>query len=88
MILNTINKKLLVFTIAFAVVLLCGMGATIAQKSQSEMQSLMQSKGNAIVSIVSKVGADHISNFDLLALEDLTTLISEDEEISYQEQLM
>src|SRR5581483_1414118 len=66
---NSISKKFLIPTLIFMMVLVGGLGAVLIQKNHATIQSLMESKGNALADVYAQISASYVENFDLQALE-------------------
>jgi signal transduction histidine kinase len=67
--LNSISQKFLIPTLLFMMILLGGLGTIMIQKNYATIQSLMESKGNALADVVAQISASYVENFDLQALE-------------------
>src|SRR5581483_4377278 len=66
---NSISKKFLIPTLIFMMILVGGLGAVLIQKNHATIQSLMESKGNALADVYAQISASYVENFDLQALE-------------------
>ena len=52
-----------------AVALFCGLGAVMAKNNSESIQSMMDSKGDAVAGFVTKVSADYFAIFDFSDFE-------------------
>jgi signal transduction histidine kinase len=67
--LNSISKKFLIPTLFFMVILLGGLGTIMIKQNHATIESLMESKANALANVFSQISASYVMNFDLMALE-------------------
>lgn len=83
MFLNSINRKLLVPTILLTVLILCLVGVVVAIKSKSDIEAIMNSRGETIADFISKMSASYISNFDFLSIENIVAETAKDPDVDY-----
>lgn len=83
MILNTLNKKLLVPAIALTVLMLAIVGAVIAVKSKSDIEAVMNSRGVTIAEFIGKMSAGYISSFDTKSVEQIAAETMKDADVDY-----
>jgi methyl-accepting chemotaxis protein len=80
---NSINKKFLVPTLIFMVILLSGLGKIIVDKNQTTVRSLMDSKGNAMAGLLAQISVNYVMNYDLSALEGFVRETVKDPEVAF-----
>jgi methyl-accepting chemotaxis protein len=83
MALNSINKKFLIPTLVLAVALFCGLGGFMAKHNNESIQSMMDSKGDAVASFVTKVSADYFAIFDFSDFENYSKALESDPEVEF-----
>lgn len=66
---NSISKKFLIPAILIMVILLGGLGTLMINQNHATLESLMESKGNALANTLSQISANYVMNYDLQALE-------------------
>ena len=67
--LNSIGKRFLIPALLFMMVLLGGLGGIMIRQNHATIESLMESKGNALADVVAQISASYVENYDLQALE-------------------
>ncbi len=82
-VLNSISKKFLIPTLLLSVVLFCTLGIFMAKNNKAAIQSMMDSKGTAIASFVTRVSADYFAIFDFSDFEKFTKALESDPEVEF-----
>ena len=72
-------------TITFALVLLVvgGLGTFLAARGSRNIRASLDSKGNAVATLVEKVGAGYVENFDFLSLDRLADDLRKDPDVAF-----
>ncbi len=78
---SSIKKKFLIPTSILVIVILCGLGFFMIRNNTASIQSMMNSKGNAMADFMTKISVTYYSNFDFLALEEFVKEIKNDSEV-------
>jgi len=80
---NSISKKFLIPTLGLAVVLFSGLGIFMSRSNSSAIMSMMDSKGDAVASFVSRVSAEYFAIFDFSDFENFVTALESDPEVDF-----
>ena len=83
MILNTVNKKILLPVLSLAFILLICLGIFMTRSNIKSMQSMMDSKADGIVTIISSFAADYFASFDFSDFENMARALEKDPDISH-----
>jgi len=83
MILNTINKKILIPVLSLVFILLLCMGLLMTQSNNRSMQVMMDSKAEGIATIISSFSAEYFAFFDFSDFENIVMALEKDPEISH-----
>ena len=83
MILNTINKKILVPVLTLVFVLLICLGLFMTRSNITSMQAMMDSKAQGIATIISSFSAEYFAFFDFNDFESIVRALEKDPEISH-----
>lgn len=81
MVFNTINKKILFPVLSLALILLTGLGLFMARSNSDSMQSMMDSKADGIVTIISSFAADYFAFFDFSDFENIVRALEKDPDV-------
>jgi len=80
---NTIGKKFMIPTMALMVILLGGLGTILVVNHYSSVRSMMESKGNALASLLQKISVPFIINYDYPPLEGFVQEATKDPEVAF-----
>jgi len=80
---NSISKKFLFPTLLLSIVLFCGLGLFMSRSNSASIMSMMDSKGDAVASFVSRVSADYFSIFDFSDFENFVKALESDPEVDF-----
>ncbi len=80
---NTISKKYLVPTVVMAVVLLFLSGLFLTLQSIKNIETTIDSKGDAVSDFVTKFSADYFAIFDFSDFENFSKAISSDPDVEF-----
>ena len=83
LVMNTISKKFLVPTLILTIVLFSSLGIFMAKNNSSSIQSMMESKGDAVARFVSRVSADYFAIFDFTDFEKFVKALENDPEVEF-----
>jgi methyl-accepting chemotaxis protein len=83
--LDSIGKKLLVSSVLLASVVLGALGATLVAQQGRTLQSMMHSKADGLVTIMSTISVPYVINYDLSALEGFVQQATKDPDVAYAE---
>jgi len=83
MVLNTVNKKILIPVLALVLILLICLGVLMARSNIKSMQAMMDSKAEGIATIISTFAADYFSFFDFSDFESIVKALESDPDISH-----
>ena len=81
--LNSISKKFLFPTLLLSIVLFSGLGLFMSRNNSSAIMSMMDSKGDAVASFVSRVSADYFAFFDFSDFENFAKALEKDPEVDF-----
>jgi methyl-accepting chemotaxis protein len=82
-ILNSISKKFLFPTILLAIILFGGLGMFMSRSNGISILSMMESKGDAVASFVSRVSAEYFAIFDFSDFENFVKALESDPEVDF-----
>ena len=80
---NSISKKFLFPTLLLSIVLFTGLGLFMSRNNSSTIMSMMDSKGDAVASFVSRVTADYFAIFDFSDFENFAKALEKDPEVDF-----
>jgi methyl-accepting chemotaxis protein len=80
---DSLGWKFLVPTIVFLVVVLGVLGAVLSTSANGRVREMMNSKAETVAGFLVTMGADHIENFDFLALETLSRELMKDGDLAF-----
>ena len=80
MILNTINKKILIPVLSLVFIMLLCLGLLMTRSNSRSMQAMMDSKAEGIATIISSFSAEYFAFFDF---ENIVMALEQDPEISH-----
>ena len=83
MILNTINKKILIPVLSLVFILLLCLGVLMTLSNNKSMQAMMDSKAEGIATIISSFTAEYFAFFDFSDFESIVRALEQDPEISH-----
>jgi len=83
MILNTINKKILIPVLSLVFILLLCLGVLMTRSNNKSMQAMMDSKAEGIATIISSFTAEYFAFFDFSDFESIVRALEQDPEISH-----
>lgn len=80
---KTIASKIMGPTVALTLVLLGAVGAVMALNQMTAIRSIMESKGQALASLLQKISIPYIDNYDYPALEAIVQETAMDPEVAF-----
>ena len=83
MILNTINKKILIPVLSLVFIMLLCLGLLMTRSNSRSMQAMMDSKAEGIATIISSFSAEYFAFFDFSDFENIVMALEQDPEISH-----
>ncbi|HEY0823622.1 MAG TPA: methyl-accepting chemotaxis protein [Ramlibacter sp.] len=83
--LDSIAKKLLVPTLALAIVVLGALGTTMVVEQDKVLKSMMHSKAEGLSKMMSTISVPYVINYDLSALEGFVREAAKDGDVAYAE---
>ena len=83
MILNTINKKILIPVLSLVFIMLLCLGLLMTRSNSRSMQAMMDSKAEGIATIISSFSAEYFAFFDFSDFENIVRALEQDPEISH-----
>ena len=81
--LNSISKRFLIPALLFMMVLLGGLGGIMIRQNHATIESLMESKGNALADTFAQISASYVMNYDLQALETFVKVALKDPDVIF-----
>jgi methyl-accepting chemotaxis protein len=81
--LKSISKKFLIPTLVLSVILFAGLGVFMARSNSSAIRAMMESKGDAVASFVTRVSADYFAIFDFSDFENYVKALEKDPEVEF-----
>jgi methyl-accepting chemotaxis protein len=81
--LDTISKKFVVPTSILTILLLGGLGVYMALNNNASVLSMMDSRGRGMAEFISNISKEHISNSNLVAVEQLARDLMRDPEVAF-----
>ena len=83
--LNSISKKLLVPTLALVTVLLGVLCTALIVQQNRVLHSMVDSKADGLATMLSKISAPYITNYDLSALDSFVKEATKDRDVAFVE---
>jgi len=83
--LDTINKKLLLPTLLLVALLIGAVGSVLIVQQQHMLTSMMESKANSITTILAKISAQSLINFDSMTLRSFVKETVKDKDVAFAE---
>jgi methyl-accepting chemotaxis protein len=80
---RSIRGRFLTLTTILILALFGGLGAFIAYQNSSEIRKSLDSKAGSVADLASLGGAEHMANFNFIALDNLVQDIVKDPEVSF-----
>ncbi len=80
---DTMGKKFMIPTLAFTVILLGILGAILVMNNRSSVQSVVDSKGNALANLLNTISVPFIVNYDYPPLEGFVQEAIKDPEVVF-----
>lgn len=80
---KSIASRFLTITLVLVVLAGAGLGAFLAVRSAGAIRAALDSKGNAVASLLENVGGGYLENFNYLALDGLVEDIAKDPEVGF-----
>jgi methyl-accepting chemotaxis protein len=80
---RSLTARFLIPTLALVVLVVGGLGRFLAMRSAATIRASLDSKGNAVATIVQNVGGEYLENFNYLALDALVADIRRDPEVAF-----
>jgi len=80
---GSISTRFLATTLALVVLVVGGLGTFLAVRSARSIRASLDSKGNAVATLVENVGAGYLENFNYIALDRLVTDLRKDSEVAF-----
>jgi len=80
---RSIRARFLLLTTLLIIILFGGLGVFIASQNAAEVNKSLDSKARSVADLASLTGAEHLANFNFMALDALVDDILKDPEVSY-----
>jgi methyl-accepting chemotaxis protein len=80
---RTIAGRFLATTLVLVVVVVGALGAFLAARGARNIRASLDSKGEAVVSLVEAVGSGYVENFDFVALDRLVANVRKDPDVAF-----
>jgi methyl-accepting chemotaxis protein len=80
---RSIRTRFLVTTLALVVLVVGGLGAFLSLRGARAIRASLDSKGEAVATLVQNVGSGHLLNFDYLALDALVADLRKDGDVVF-----
>ncbi|MBX9811292.1 MAG: methyl-accepting chemotaxis protein, partial [Burkholderiales bacterium] len=82
---DSISKKLLVPTLLLVTVLLSALGGAMIAQQNRVLRSMMESKADSLATMLGKISAPYVTNYDLSALENFVKEATNDRDVAFAE---
>ena len=79
----SLASRILIPTLVISFLLLCGFGATVIQERRKAAVASVENKVTAIATFLGQAAASYISTYDLQALKDFVTTITNDPDFKF-----
>lgn len=66
--LDSINKKLMLPTLLLVTVLIGALGSVLAVQQHRDLNSMMESKADSLINMLTPISVQYLLNYDFLAL--------------------
>jgi methyl-accepting chemotaxis protein len=80
---GSIAARFLTTTLVLVLVVVGGLGTFLALRGARNIRASLDSKGDAVATLLEHVGAGHLENFDFLSLDALIADVRKDPEIAF-----
>jgi methyl-accepting chemotaxis protein len=80
---KSISKKFLITTITLLVFVFGGLGIFMAANTNSSIRSMMDSKGNTVAGILSRISSEYFAIFDFQDFENFVKSLESDPEVGF-----
>jgi len=80
---KSITSRCLAITLALVVLVVGGLGTFLAVRSARSIRASLDSKGNAVATLVENVSAGYLENFNYIALDRLVADLRKDSEVAF-----
>jgi methyl-accepting chemotaxis protein len=80
---GSITSRFLAITLALIVLVVGGLGTFLSLRSARSIRASLDSKGNAVASLVENAGAGYLENFNYIALDGLVADLRKDSEVAF-----
>jgi methyl-accepting chemotaxis protein len=80
---RSIAGRFLTITLALVVLVVGALGTFLTLRDARHIRASLESKANAVVALVQRVGAQHVENFEFIALDQLADDLRKDPEVAF-----
>jgi len=80
---NTVKKKLLIPILGFTFIMLMVLGALIVVRSRTNLQHMMESKGNTLVQFIEEISTTYYVNYDFAMLDNIIKVATADPDVAF-----
>ncbi len=80
---RSLAARFLATTLALSALVVAGLGTFLALRSASAIRASLDSKGDAVSSLLENVGGAYLENFDYIALDRLVADVKRDPEVAF-----
>lgn len=80
---RSINSRFLVVSLVLVALVFGGLGLFIGVQNVRAIRAALDSKGKAVAELVQYVGADYMTNFNYVALDDLVEDVLKDQDVAF-----
>jgi methyl-accepting chemotaxis protein len=80
---SSIASRFLTVTLALVVLVVGALGTFLASRSSRNIRASLESKGNAVATLVEKIGVGYFENFEFIAFDRLAESLRKDPEVEF-----